>query len=253
MKLGLKCYPEDLDLAKNFSDLFDFIEVLILPNFDINELVKYDFKINIHAAHENYGFCPEKNDAISNEIIAKAYDAADLVNSEYVVAHPGPRLAIDSKERMINFFKNNFDKRLVIENIISPHTDGLPYLCCFSEEMKEVKESIGCDFLFDVGHAIVSSNRSGFNTYKTINDFLELSPKVHHVYGVNINSFETEQHMHFHNVKTDYSYYKNFNKDSIFTFETEWLSKSKREDYLKNIAFLKEALNSENESEFLVE
>jgi sugar phosphate isomerase/epimerase len=240
MKIGLKCYDFDLALANSFAHLFDFVEVLITPDFNLNELKDYSFKMNIHTAHENYGFAPAKNDIVSKELYEKAIEASDIVGAEYLVAHPGQNFNDDSLEEMINFFKTYNDKRMVLENIISPYFDGTNYLCCFKEEMNYALKKINCNFLFDVGHAIVSANRTNLDPKKQINNFLELSPKVYHVYGVDINATKSEQHLHFHNVNTDYSYFKNFNKNAIYTLETAYLSKSKLEDYVKNINFLKE-------------
>jgi len=244
MKLGLKTYPLDLERAMSFPDLFDFIELLIPIDFDPKELLQYSFPINIHAAHDKFGYNPAdpKQKEINEIIIQKALEAADLTNAEYIVVHPGRSSNKEDESNVLDFFDDKFDKRMLIENC-PIGTDKNKFFFSTPLSIKKFLLRYNTSFLFDVGHAIISANNQNKAPTALVEEFSKLNPKVHHVYGTNINSTLTEHHKHFHQVESDYSYLSLLNPDSIFTLETEWVSQSTREDYEKNISFLKSFLD----------
>lgn len=239
MNLGLKTYPLDLKKAESFSDLFKFIEVLIPLDFDIKKLTDATVPLNIHAAHEKEGYNPAdpKQLEISEKIILKALEAADLVNAEYVVVHPGFGEE-DQESRVLDFFDGLFDKRMLIENCPFGAWQN-KFLFSTPKKISEFIKRYNTSFLFDVGHAVLSANNLNKGVFELVKDFAKLNPKVHHIYGTDINSTLTEHHKHFHQIESDYSYISLLNHKSIFTLETDWVSRSNRVDYEKNISFLK--------------
>jgi sugar phosphate isomerase/epimerase len=240
MNIGLKTYPADLQKTVAFTDLFDFIEVMVPPDVDVSFFSRFDFKMNIHVAHERYGFNPadKKQSSLNERLVQKALEAADLVGAEYIVIHPGYSVLLEDKTNSLDFFDSYFDKRMLLENC----PVGAWQKHFFFSEPKEMEEFISrynTSFLFDVGHAILSANNLHKNVFELVKEFSDLNPKAHHIYGTDINSILTEHHKHFHQIQSDYSYISLLNPQSIFTLETDWVSKSTRGDYEKNISFLK--------------
>ncbi|MBT4870813.1 MAG: TIM barrel protein [Candidatus Diapherotrites archaeon] len=239
MDLGLKTYPIDLEKTKEVVDLFDFVELLIPPNYNPKELLNYNFSFNIHVAHEKFGYNPAdiKQRELSKSLIQKALEAADLIKADYIVVHPGYSKDEKDELNVLDFFDDCFDKRMLIENC----PIGAWQSNFFFSTPKKIAEFISrykSSFLFDVGHAILSANTLNENIFDFISRFEKLNSKVHHVYGTEINSTLTEHHKHFHQVESDYSYLSMLNPESTFVFETDLVSRSERSDYEKNIAFL---------------
>ena len=240
MHLGLKTYPSDLNKASSFVDLFEFIELLISPDFDTKEILDCSFQLNIHAAHEKFGFNPAdpKQKELNELIIKKALEAADIVDANYIVVHPGYSEKVEFEKNSLDFFDDFFDARMLIENC---PVGAWQKNFFFSTpcDMKSFISRYNTSFLFDVGHAILSANNLKKGVFDLIEEFSKLDPKVHHIYGTEINSTLTEHHKHFHQVESDYSYISLLNPNSVFTLETDWVLRSTREDYVKNIDFLK--------------
>ena len=118
MNLGLKTYPIDLEKTKEIVDLFDFVELLIPPSYNPKELLNYNFSFNVHVAHEKFGYNPAdlKQHELSESLVKKAIEAADLVNADYIVVHPGYSRGEKDESNVLNFFDDFFDRRMLIEN-----------------------------------------------------------------------------------------------------------------------------------------
>ena len=236
MEIGLKIYPKDLNTILPYSDLFSHVEVQALLDLSSKELQKFDYNYNIHVLHQKFGFNPCIKNELNEKIINHSLELADSVGAKNIIVHPG--FDGEGKEQMLNFFDDFFDKRMLLENCPLGKSCS-KYLFSLPEEMNEFQKRYNASFILDVGHAICSASNLGFDVFKTLNDFQKLNPKGYHIYGNNINSPLKEEHKHFHQVQTDYSYISKLNSNAFFTLETDWVEKSTKEDYVKNINFLR--------------
>ena len=236
MDIGLKIYPKDLDSIKSYSNLFSHIEVQALVDLSAKTLQDHGYNYHIHVPHQKFGFNPGQKNELNEVILKHSLELADCVNAKDVIVHPG--FGVNAKENMFDFFDDFFDKRMLLENCPLCKT-CVSYLFSKPVEMKEFTKRYSCSFLLDIGHAICSASNLGLDVFKFLDDFNNLNPKGYHVYGNNIHSPLGEEHKHFNQVKTDYSYIKKLNSAVFFTLETDWIERSTKDDYIKNIDFLK--------------
>jgi len=235
VNIGLKIYPKDLENISSYSNLFSHIEVQALLELSVKKLQDFDYNYHIHVPHQKFGFNPGQKNNLNEKIIKHSLELADKINSKNIIVHPG--FGKNAKANMLDFFDDFFDKRMLLENCPLCKT-CVKYLFSLPEEMKEFQKRYKSSFILDVGHAICSASNLDLDVFQTIFDFEKLNPKGYHIYGTNIHSPLGEEHKHFHQVKTDYSYISKLNKNSFFTLETAWVEKSIKEDYEKNINFL---------------
>jgi hypothetical protein len=235
MDIGIKIFSKDLAKLSSFVDLFSFVELHILKDFDYAKLQEFSVPFNLHVPHDKSGFDPGVKNNLNEAIIQNSLEVADLINAQNIIVHPGINSNLDAKQNMYDFFDTYFDTRMLIENCPNNEFD---FLCSDPTEMKEFIKHYNTSFLLDTGHAIIKANKEGILPIKMIRDFQLLNPKGYHVYGCYEGGAPFAHHKHFHDVKDDYKYLSILNPDAFFTLETEWVSKSTRVDYEKNISFL---------------
>jgi len=238
MKIGLKLFPQNLNLIDKYGDLFDFFEVFIIPEFDINKLKKIDREITIHATHSGFGVDLgnfEKYN-LNKQMLDKAKKAADIVNSKYIVVHPGINKNEDSESIMFDFLRDNFDNRFIFENcIINEKKNSL-----FStpNKMGKLLEKFNTGMCLDFEHAIVSANNLGKDAEKFIKDFLKLNPQYFHVCGASIDAKEG-RHKHLFEVEDDYEYLRWIPKNKYICLETRHHITKKRECQVKDLELVR--------------
>lgn len=238
MKLGLKLYTCNLNLLDKYKDLFDFFEVLIEADFDVSKLKHYSKEITIHAAHSSFGFdlSDPKKEKLNKEILDKAKEAADIVNSKYIIVHPGHNKNENSEKVMLNFLKDNFDKRFVFENSINNEDQ----ICLFStpKEIKRLLDKFDIKMCLDFAHATCSANFLGKDVKKFIKDFLKLKPEYFHVSGISLDA-KRDMHKHLFEVENDYEYLKWINKNKYICLETRHQITNNKDFLLKDIGLMK--------------
>jgi sugar phosphate isomerase/epimerase len=162
MELGLKLYPHNLELAESFNDLFDFFELYIHPDHIDFDILRHCKKITIHCAHYAQGFdpCDPTKEDLNTHLLNLSKKAADITGSEWIIVHPGIRNNKDSLRYMIHFLKKNWDKRIIIENLVPLDLMGgeESYLCSTPEEMNQVISELNTQMILDFGHAICTAN-----------------------------------------------------------------------------------------------
>lgn len=225
MKLGLKLYPEDLPYIKKYKNIFDFFELFITPDCDVENLAKYRNIIKVvHAAHSDFGFDPSSpsKSKYNQIIIEKAKRAADIVNAKYIVVHPGLYHNAQSKANMFKFLKDNFDSRLIFENLPSVDYDDNKQrlLGATPGDMKEFISKLHACVMLDFGHAICEANIQNKDPYQMIDVFLKLKPTYFHLSGNDINS-KRDKHKHLFEVDIDFGFLKKIPKSAWVTMETD--------------------------------
>ena len=229
MKFGIKTFKDEWFLDA-FINKADFFEVQAIQKYNYNFLKKYKelkIPIVIHTEHPAFGFNPaDKSKEKQNlKSINFAIKLADMSNAKKIIVHPGNiKNKNCSKQQAIDFIKKLKDKRILIENL--PTYKGR--LCQTPEQTKNFLKQTKKDFIFDLGHAIVTANYNNINKEKIIKDFLKLKPKHFHISGQNINS-KKDQHISFKNAKLPYKKFLSlYPKNAEITLEvTKDLEKTK--------------------------
>lgn len=245
MKIGLKLFPEKLHLIDKYKDIFYFFEVFIKPDMDLNLLNNLDVPITVHAAHFSYGFNPTdpKRDNLNKKILNKAILAADISNAKWIIIHPGWMIDKNSEKNMIDFFKENYDKRFVFENC--PYIDYAEneerYLFSTPNKMKTLIKKLNSKMILDFSHAICTANILKKDPKKIIKEFLNLKPKGFHVSGIDIDGI-ADNHKYLFESNNDYSFLKLVGKTKFLTLETNYKGINKRSNHLKDL----EIINSIN-------
>lgn len=246
MKLGLKLYPDSLHLIEKFSDIFDFFELLVPPDFDINLLKNISKPMTLHAAHSAFGFNMSDPDKIklNKQVLEKALEAANLVNAKYIVVHPGWDIGPESENTMFDFLKDNYDTRFIFENgPIRADPKMNHYLFSTPEGMKRLLKKFNAQMLLDFGHSIVTANTFNKDPYQMIKDFEKLKPGAYHISGEEMDA-KYDKHKNLFDVDNDYRFLKWIDKSKNITFETDANTVGDRASHLKNIEIVESIIDS---------
>jgi len=181
---------------------------------------------------------------LCNQIIEIAKKAADIVQSPWIIVHPGHNLSEKSKENMLDFFDQINDKRIIFENCpaIDNTENGLKYLFSLPGEMKELMERHQAGFVLDFGHAICTANTLGLDVDDVINGFLELKPTCFHISGIELDS-NSDTHLHLYEVGNEMDYLKEIGKEKSVTFETPAKDLRNKEAQQKDIELFNKITN----------
>ena len=239
MKIGLKLFPDKLDLIEPYKDLFDFFELYIKPDMDLSSLRKFNISFTIHAAHQDDGFDPSDPSARSRNIaiVNKAKEAADIVGSPWIILHPGFRRENGYMEEMVSFFREVHDARYVIENMPACSM-GPGYACTTPHEMEYLMKKTGLRCMLDFAHATSSANHDGDEPMERIRRFMALRPACFHLSGIDEDSL-TDMHKHLFEVHNGYPFLDTLPHDAWVTLETNQERVREREVHEENIRIVK--------------
>lgn len=211
-KYGVKLWSTNIlstpDLIKDITKalkegVFDFVELFAVPeSYDKTSKALYNEfkseKITIHAAHSSFGFdTGDKNKLKQNlKQFAEAQKFADLFNSEIIVTHGGMGNEKENIEETIRQFNLINDKRIAIENLPSYCSDTkVPLHGIRPDEIKFIKDEVGCMFCFDFSHAICAANSLKMDIFPKLEQYFDLNPSVYHVCDGNFNN-DFDAHLH---------------------------------------------------------
>ena len=235
--IGGKLYSKNYDFFEKFGIIYDFVEVLIEPDTNLNALfdaVSLSKKpIRIHAAHQYFGFNPAnpKKFELSKKILEKAIVTAEKFNSPTIVVHPGfeeEGISLETaKGNTIEFFRVYFDKRLAIENCPYYRVFELTrYSLSSPNDLMELKRAVPINFTLDFSHAISSANCLSKEPIDFIKRFIDFKPAICHLSGIEIDS-KRDAHLHLFEVKNKFEYIslaKNLKPAPPITLETKYRS-----------------------------
>ncbi|MFC1644081.1 TIM barrel protein [Candidatus Omnitrophota bacterium] len=251
MKFGLKLWSDNKSYVEPAKELykegaFDFIELYTVPDTP-EKLLKTWKDLNIefivHAPHYSHGFNladPEKSDA-NIRLFDKARLFADELDAKYIIVHPG---ILGSHEAVIEQIKSFEDKRILVEN--KPYR-ALNMEICAGHDPESIKDIIvSCDvgLCLDIAHAANYAVNRGKGIIDTLDDFIDIRPKMLHVCGVDL-SVEVDKHLHMKESDIDLGTIKQQLLNSgieYFTLETPKDSEESLEDFRGDICLLKKIL-----------
>lgn len=184
MKVGTKIgHFSDKRFIEEVAPHVDFFEVYIVETFDYRFIKDYQKEVVIHAAHQAHGFNPANiNNAPTNEMILKsAIEAADFFGSQKIIIHPGHKEnPACTLENIKVFLNNNFDSRIMIENLPSTREES-NFFCTEPKEIKEIMDCCNVGFCLDIAHAVEHSFFYKKDPENLLHVFNKLEPSHLHI------------------------------------------------------------------------
>lgn len=202
MKIGLKLWSNNKNYIRSAEELyadkvFDYIELYAVKE-TFSEYAalwkKLEIPYIIHAAHYHHGMnlaVPEKEEA-NKRLFNEAAAYADLLKAPHIIVHPGVLGSHDEVSRQV---KGLSDKRILIEN--KPYIALNREICAghSPEQVKEILCASKAGFCLDINHAYNYACNAKKGYLDVIHSFMELSPIVAHLSGIDVNS-EVDVHLH---------------------------------------------------------
>ncbi|MFC1595728.1 sugar phosphate isomerase/epimerase family protein [Candidatus Margulisiibacteriota bacterium] len=194
-QIGLKLWSINdnyiLSAQKLYQDgAFDYIELYVVPGtFNKYGQMWKDLNIpvNIHAPHFMHGMnlAIEEKKEENVSLIKEIQLYSELLNSEYIVFHPGINGTINSTIAQLNTIIEQLDSgtsdKILIENM--PHISLYNDVCrgATIDEIKEVLDNTSVGFCLDIGHAVKTALYFKVNYSEYLSDLGKLNPAVIHL------------------------------------------------------------------------
>jgi len=248
IKFGIKISTHNFDLLPNIYsnlDIINFIEIILPPNFTVNDLIKIkNIKIPyiIHLAHSSYDI--DFGDINRNNSNNKYINKINMNLFKYrlspicFIIHPESG-DIDLSIKNIKKLKI---KLIAIENMPIKPILGKALLGYDPNSLKPYFDQISdLELCFDVVHTIKAAITKNIDYIKFIKDFLKFkNPIVFHISGTNLDT-ESDKHLPLNESQYDLLEIKKIllNHRSIvnLTFETPRNYKNRIKDDLKNMNY----------------
>jgi len=202
-RLGLKLWSTNTGIY--FSEaqrlyregLFEYVELYVIPD-SLHTLPRWEtlgIPFTLHAPHYGHDFnlAQIEREDCNLRVYAQVREFADRLKADYIIFHGGNRGSLDVTIRQLTCLH---ERRALIEN--KPfHTlkDQQRCLGATPDEIRAVKESAGCEFCLDFGHAVCSANSQGLDPYSYIEAFMEQDPVMFHISGVQDMASPIDSHL----------------------------------------------------------
>lgn len=220
--------PNEIDAVLNLvrNGVYDFVQFVVAPDTykNLQAIVKEKFcdvKAVIHAPFFMGGVNLSDPDLLNSNLqkLSDAQKFADDLKSDVIVLHPGIGDGENFLDESIRQMKILNDSRIAVEN--------LPYISRFQyhmhgttpEQIKKIMDEVGCNFCFDIAHAICAINSLKLDADSTLTGFNALKPIIYHLSDGD-NCAEVD--FHFHLGKGNYDLQKIFGlfSDARIVLET---------------------------------
>lgn len=221
IRFGLKLWSTNTgvagDVSKLIADgLFQYIELMVVPDTDISVFRKMDVPFIIHATSENWdvNIARKDREGLNFDAIGDCLAWADALRAEYLILHPG----FGELDVAVDFLSKLSDRRILIENMPKLGMDGEKMIGYAPLEIKKlVANKFG--FCLDLNHAAKAAASVKKNYKQYIADFLKLNPKVFHISDGNFES-ESDDHLNIGKGNYDFKFFADCAKKS----ETAYIS-----------------------------
>jgi deoxyribonuclease IV len=256
MKFGLKLWSTNKQYLKEAVKLYNqkvysYIELYVVPeSYSTYSSFWSSLQIPyvVHAPHAGFGiinFAKRKFFKKNIETFKEVQEFAYLLNSKYIIVHPG----IDGTIEEIIFQINQLDdKRILIENM--PYFSLIDDKICqghFPEEISIIMKQTNVNFCFDIGHAVYAANAINVDQHSYLHRFLKLNPKMYHLTDGKWGDV-IDEHLNIGN--GDFPLKKVLNlipDESFITLETQKNLKYSLEDFDKDIVKIKRLMVEEHD------
>lgn len=246
IKFGIKIATQNFSFLPeiyNNDELIDFIEIILIPEFnhdDIDIIKNIRMPYAIHLPNSNYGidFGDINNNYKNIEFIEKINQFKTKLNPICYIIHPESG-NIDLSIKNIKKLKI---KPIAIENMPVKSLFGGNLLGFDINSLKKYFDEIqNLEFCFDINHAIKASISKNIKYIQFINEFLNFKkPKIFHISSGCLDK-EIDEHLSLEKGEYEISKIKNllFNYPDVvyLTFETPRNYEKGIVDDLKNINY----------------
>jgi endonuclease IV len=180
---GLKLWSTNtqlLELAEDVikKNLFQYIELSVVPETDLSLFVLYNLPCCIHITTDLHGvnIASPLDLAFTTNQIRICIDWADALNAKKLILHPG----VGNLNDALQFLKNLDDDRILIENMPRSGIHG-ENMVGFSPEEIELLIGEHFGFCLDLNHAIKAAADLHVPYERYIREFLRLKPALFHI------------------------------------------------------------------------
>lgn len=246
IKFGIKISIQNFDFLPDiYSNLnfFDFIEIILMPDFTTNDITKIQnlkLPFAIHIPNTNYGidFGDIKKNVNNIDFINKINQFKDDLNPICYIVHPES----GDIELSIENIKKLDVKPIALENMPLKSLLGGDLLGYDPEGLIEYFNRImDLEFCFDLNHAIKAAISKNIDYIDFIKKFLKFKkPIIFHISGGNLD-LEVDEHLHLDEGQYNLAEIKkillNYNSIVNLTFETPRNYERRIKDDIKNIKF----------------
>ncbi len=244
--------PNEVDAVLEFvhNGVYDFVQFVVLPDTyaDIHEIVKTKFhsiKTIIHTPFFMHGVNLSDADLLQSNLqkLSDAQKFADDLKSDVIILHPGIGDGKSFLDETIRQMKILNDPRIAVENL--PYHPRPQYKMhgATPDQIKMIMEEVGCNFCFDIAHAICAVNSLQLDSKNTLKEFNDLKPIIYHLSDGDSNAI-VDYHLHLgvgnYNLNEIFHYFSN----SRIVLET----RRKEHDLDKCVADVQTAKNVANAS-----
>lgn len=252
VKVGLKLWNINTDFyfeeaCKLYKQkIFDYIELYIVPSHLelLNKWKTLSIPFDIHAPHFAHKMNLSKPEYRESNLLLykEVQEYADELNASVIVFHGGSGGNYKETAKQLLSFS---DKRSLIENKpyeTLPFVNEAFYVGSKFEEIEYIINNTNCGFCLDIGHAVCAANSFGINPYLYIEKFLSLSPKRIHLSDTDIDT-TLDKHFNLGDGNLDIKRILSMLPKNInITIETNKKSKTNLDDFVRDVAILKEIL-----------
>lgn len=247
MKFGIKLWSINtnlIDQAINLIDekVFDYIELMVLPDSEINPFLK-DIPYIIHIPHEKFGV--NIGDPAAKEYTLQKINEsiiwADQLNAKHLILHAG----YGSMQHATDLLRGISDSRFLIENMPKVGLGGEGMIGYSPAQFEELIGDNDMGLCLDFGHAVKAAVSIGVDYKEYMNGFMRFEPKVFHM-SDGMLSGERDEHLGIGKGGYDIGFLMGYiekNNSALVTLETPRIRQSLDED-MENLYILKDAIKS---------
>lgn len=231
IKVGVKITPSVkegyIKKIEKFADYFEIYADLDVKYGD-RCLSELSLPVSVvHTAHlgEGVNFLNSSREKVNIQALENALELADYFGSEKIVFHPEEmENEFCSVDNLIGFLENNYDNRLLIENM--PYSsEGVEHFGRNCYEIRRIISVTAIGFCLDFTHACEYGAKMCLDSGKLIQELLSLNPKHFHLADTDLNKvFEpayNETHLNLGSGNMDIRTIKKFiPNNSDVTLET---------------------------------
>lgn len=192
---------EVLDLVR--SGIYDFIQFVVFPDTykSLRSVVKEKFEgieTIIHAPFFMHGINLSDPNLLNSNLqkLSDSQRFADDLKSNTIVLHPAIGDGECFLEETVRQMKILNDSRIAVENLPYHPRPKHKMHGTTPLQIKMIMDEVGCNFCFDIAHAICAINSFKLDTWSTLAEFNKLKPTIYHLSdGDNDVTVDYHQHL----------------------------------------------------------
>ena len=185
------------------SGVYDFVQFVVAPETYANlyKIAKEKFQgiqSVIHAPFFIHGVNLSDPDLLNSNLqkLSDAQKFADDLKSDVIILHPGigeDEIFLDENIRQMKMLN---DSRIAVENLPYIPRHGHKTFGSTPQQIEKIMKEVGCNFCFDISHAICAANFLRSDVYNILKEFNNLKPIIYHLSDGD-SAATIDYHLHF--------------------------------------------------------